>query len=220
MRRFIDVEQSSAAWLRERAALITGSRIKDVLAYKKRAKAGEQPEETADRANYRMDVVAGRLTGLSPSKFVTYAMQWGIDHEAEARALYEISFECVVEPVGFALHPTMDFSGCSPDGLVGDGILEIKCPETTTHLRWLLDGVVPEDHRPQMTWEMVCCECTWGHFVSYDPRLPEELQMFVIKYQLDNELADTIIRQVIKFNGEIENTIAKLTEAAYVLRAT
>ena len=217
-RRFVDVEQGDPAWLKLRCGLITGSRISDVLAYKKTVKAGVQ-EEMAIRANYRMDLVAGRLTGLSPSKFVNSSMQWGTDHEPEARAIYELAQDVMVDRIGFAIHPTLDFSGASPDGLMGDGILEIKCPETTTHLRWMLEGVVPEEHRPQMTWEMVCCEATWGHFVSYDPRLPEELRMFVVEYKLDAEFADLIEREVIKFNAEIEATIAKLREAASGLRA-
>lgn len=217
-RRFVDVEQGDPVWLKLRCGLITGSRIKDVLAYKKTVKNGVA-EETAARTDYRMDLVAGRLTGLSPTKFVNTAMQWGTDHEPEARALYEMRQDCMVDRIGFAIHPTLDFSGSSPDGLMGDGILEIKCPETTTHLRWLMDGVVPEEHRAQMTWEMVCCEATWGHFVSYDPRLPADLQMFVLEYKFDAEFADRITQEVIKFNGEIEATIAKLKEMADGLRA-
>ena len=173
--RVIDVEQGSSAWLAARQGRITASRIKDAMNYLK--KGGESQK----RADYRMDLIAERLTGLTTETFVTGAMQWGIDNEPFARAEYELLTDRIVDAVGFIVHPRLDCSGASPDGLVGDdGGVEIKCPNTTTHLEWMLAGVVPEEHTAQMMWCMACSGRNWWDFVSFDPRIKEPgLQVFI-----------------------------------------
>lgn len=206
MPKFIDCEQGGAEWFAARCGRITGSRLMDVMAY---LKSGAPAQK---RQDYILEIAAERLTGLTKDRYKSPAMQWGTDHESEARCAYEMAADDLVVPVGFAVHPELDFTGASPDGIIGEqGILEIKCPETTTHLQYIRDGVVPEEYRAQMTWEMVCCEREWGDFVSYDPRmLDEDLRLFVVRYPLDCALARKIEAEVWKFNQEVNETIASL----------
>lgn len=205
--RVIDCEQGSGAWLAARSGRITASRVADVLAYAK--KGGE----TQKRADYRIELVSERLTGLAIDKYVTFAMKEGTRLEPEARTEYELAQDIMLDRIGFAIHPAMDFSGASPDGLVGkDGGVEIKCPTRTTHLEYLMAGVVPPEYEPQMVWNMVCCERMWWDFVSYCPDFPEPLKMFTIRLQRDEARIDVIDAEVRKFHAEVETTIRQLQE--------
>jgi putative phage-type endonuclease len=205
--RLIDCEQGSGAWLAARAGRITASRVAEVLAYAK--KGGE----TQKRADYRIELVSERLSGLATEKYVTFAMKEGTRLEPQARTEYELATDVLCDQVGFAIHPAMDFSGASPDGLVGkDGGVEIKCPTRTTHIEYLMAGIVPPEYEPQMVWNMVCCERMWWDFVSYCPDFPEPLNMFTIRLHRDEARIDVIDAEVRKFNAEVETTIQQLQE--------
>jgi hypothetical protein len=117
----------------------------------------------------------------------------------------------MVDQVGFVLHPIFDYAGASPDSLVGeDGGLEIKCPKTSTHLKWMMAGEVPEEHQGQMYWNMLCCEREWWDFVSYDPRLPRGLQIFTKRLERDEARINQIEEAVVAFNGEVEDALKPL----------
>lgn len=169
------LEQRTDAWKQLRAGKLTGSCAKDMLA---KIKSGE----AAARRDLRYKLVAERLSGQSQeSGFVNAAMQWGIDHEAEAIAAYEAATGAMVQAIGFCAHDTLA-AGTSPDGFVGeDGILSIKCPQTATHIRYLRDGSEPDEHKAQNTHELWLTGRMWVDFVSYDPRLPDALRLFVVR---------------------------------------
>lgn len=203
----VPVKQGSAQWLQERVGKVTGSRIKDVMAYRKTGDKGE----TQKRADYRIELVAEILTGKASQHFVSEAMVWGTEQEQFARAAYEVSRGTVVDEVGFVPHPSIERSGGSPDGLIGeDGGLEIKCPETTTHIEWIMGGKVPDEHQAQMLFYMACTERKWWDFVSFDSRLPERYQLFVVRMPRDDARIAEIEAEIRKFLGEIDATISKL----------
>lgn len=203
--RTIKCKQGSAEWLEARRGKITASRIADVLAILKKGGEG------ADRRNYRIEQIAERLSGRSEDHYVSPEMEWGTEFEPMARAAYEIATESMVDTVGFVLHPTLDYAGSSPDGLVGeDGGLELKCPKTTTHIKWLMGGTVPEEHQAQCLWNMACCERQWWDFMSFDPRMPEGMKVFIVRMNRDAERIAAIEAEVAKFNDEVEAAIAQL----------
>lgn len=205
----IDCEQLSTEWMLTKHGKVTGSRIAEALAVLTR-KSGE----AACRFNYKIELVSEILTGRSTDKYVSKEMDWGIENEPFARALYEIRHDVTVEQVGFYVHPTIERSGASPDGLVGDdGMAQIKCPNTTTHLVYMLANEVPEEYQPQMLWEMACAERQWSDFVSYDPRLPEHLQLFVKRFPRDNERIAEMESGVLRFLAEVDEMLAKLPQA-------
>lgn len=203
MPRFLKVEPNSPAWLKCRVGLITASRLKDVLDYTQKGKP------SAKRKGYLMELVAERLTGRATEHYVSYAMDHGTAIEPLARAAYEVAFDVETDRIGFALHPTLNFTGASPDSLVGDdGGLEIKGPETTTHLDWMVADVVPPEHVPQMMWNMVCCERKWWDFLSYDDRIEDPtLQTFIKRLEYDQKLVDQYTAEVLKFEAEINAVI-------------
>ena len=204
--RELKFEQGSAGWLECRTGRITASRISDVLATLKRG------GESAQRRNYRRELIAERLSGRSENHYVSPEMEHGIECEPIARAAYEVGCDVMVDEVGFVLHPTMDFAGGSPDGLVGDdGLIEIKCGKTTTHLDWMAEGVVPEDHQAQIMWNLACTGRKWADFISFDPRLPEGLRIFIVRMDRDEERIAAMEEEVMRFNLEIEEAIAKLS---------
>lgn len=204
---FLDVQQGTQMWKELRCGLVTASRAGDVIATTKKG-------EAADRKNYRMELIQERLTGQPFPQYVSHEMQWGIDHEVEARAAYEIFSGVLVDTTGFVLHPTIDRFGASPDGLVGDdGLIQVKCPTTKTHLEWLMAGVVPIAHVPQMLAELACTGREWVDFVSYDPRLPAHLQLFGRRYNRDEKLIAALEAEVVHFNKELDEILAKLPQA-------
>ena len=201
----VPVPQGSPEWLEARAGKVTASRIADVLA---KVKTGE----AAGRRDYRAQMVAEIRTGRpQESGFMNDAMRWGTEQEPYARAAYECQAGVLVDQVGMVLHPSIERGAASPDGLVDpDGLVEIKCPNTATHLDYLLDGTVPAKYQPQMLWQMACTGRDWCDFVSFDPRLPEDLQLFVVRFQRDQARIDAMEAEVRAFLAEVEETVSRL----------
>ena len=198
------MNQGTAEWLTARAGLITASRIADLMA---KTKTGE----SASRANYRGQLVAERLTGKPQESFTNAAMQWGTDQEPMARSAYEIAHGEMIEQVGLILHSSIPLTGASPDGLIGDkGLIEIKCPNTSTHIDYAVSGKPPNKYLLQMLWQMECTGREWCDFVSYDPRMPEDMQLFIVRVNRDEKRISEICEEVMKLNAEIEEQINQL----------
>jgi len=200
-----EVEQRSDAWFTARLGKVTASRVADVIA---KTKSGY----SASRDNYMAQLICERLTGQQGESFTNAAMTWGTETEPLARSAYEAYADVMVEEVGFVPHPTIEMSGASPDGLVGlFGMLEIKCPNTATHIDTLLTQTVPGKYITQMQWQMRCCERQWCEFVSFDPRLPQELQLFVKRVEFDSEYVAMLEKEVVQFLAELDDKVNKLT---------
>ena len=198
------MDQSSEEWFAARLGKVTASRLSDVLAT---IKTGE----AAARANYRIELVAERLTGKSTPGFTSAAMQWGVECEPMARSAYETETGLIVTEVGFVDHPTIAMAGASPDGLVGDdGLIEIKCPETKTHIETLTSKKAPSKYIPQMQWQMACTGRQWVDFVSFDPRIPEHLMLEIIRVDRDQSLIDQYSEAVSIFLAEVSKTVELL----------
>jgi len=197
------IEQGSAEWKALRLGKATASRISDVVA---KTKTGWG----ASRANYMAELIAERLTGNAAEGFMNAAMAWGTEKEPEALAAYEFLTNVEIQRVAFVPHPTIAMSGASPDGLAGDGLVEVKCPNTATHLETLLAGGVPTKYITQMQWQMACTGRAWCDFCSYDPRLPEEMRLFVYRVQRDDTLIAGLEKDVAAFLAEIDEKVTAL----------
>lgn len=170
-------------------------------------------EEAAGRRDYRAQIVAEILTGEpQDSGYINAEMQWGIDNEPYARAAYEVKQDVLVDRVGLIIHPTIERSAASPDGIPRGGSLEIKCPKTATHLQYLYAGTAPTKYHPQMLWQMACAETTWCDFVSYDPRLPERLQILVVRFERDDKRIAEMEKEVLRFLAEVDEMLEKLAK--------
>lgn len=196
--------QGSPEWHQARLGKVTASRVADVIA---RTKSGY----SASRANYAAELIVERLTGVPTEGFTSAAMQWGTDMEPEARNAYEFYANVDVVQVGFIDHPAIAASGASPDGLVvSDGLIEIKCPNTATHLETLVSQKVPAKYITQMQWQMACTGRLWCDFVSYDPRLPENLRLFVKRVSRDDTTINELETEVVGFLKEVDERIDAL----------
>jgi putative phage-type endonuclease len=199
------IEQRSPEWFQLRVGKVTASRMADVVA---RTKTGWG----ASRGNYLADLVAERLTGTPASSYTNAAMQWGIDTEPQARAAYEFFQDATVELVGFIDHPRIPMAGASPDGTVGEsGLVEVKCPNTATHIETLLEGTIPEKYLLQMQWQLACMGRQWCDFVSFDPRMPGNMQLFVKRIVRDDKQIAVLETAVADFLGELDAKVAALT---------
>lgn len=189
--------QGSVEWLAERAGHATASRFKDVLA---KIKTGE----AATRRAYRLQLVTERLTSLPVESYENAAMKWGIAQEPFARQSYEEQKGVIVEQVGFIKHPSVEWCGGSPDGLVdADGMIEIKCPYVSTvHVETLMGGM-PQEHRAQIQGNLWILDRQYCDFISFDPRMPEGLQLYVERIERDDEYIEKLSKEVDAFLSEV-----------------
>ena len=176
-----------------------------------RASAARAKKGTATRADYIADIITERLTGSPIESYTNSYMEWGTANEPLARAAYEIKTGIWVEQVAIVNHPTIPNFAASPDGLVWtDRLLEIKCPKTSTHLGWMMKGEPPSEHKHQMLAQLACTGREWVDFVSFDPRLPEHLQLFVVRFQPERKDIEDLEKDVMTFLAEVDTMQRKL----------
>lgn len=204
--------QRTPEWYQARIGKLTASRAAAIILRTKTGKPYAAYQEMLD------EIVTERVTGQAVAHPTTPAMQWGIDHEDEARGLYEIQTSQIVSESPFVPHPTIPGLGASPDGLVGtDGLVEIKCPTTLVHISRVKVGVVPDCYKPQMLIQCLCTGRKWVDFVDYDPRLIgdfEPLQLFIVRYTPTEEELRDAEQKCIEFLELVDKAMADLAQLA------
>ena len=203
--------QGTAEWLQARVGKMTASRAGDVIA---RTKAGKP---TAERERYLMELVAERVTGEAVPHFVSADMLWGSEQEPRAIASYEFETGLDTTKLGFVPHPRIPMFGASPDRLVGaDGLVEVKCPKTQTHLATVLSGAIPEEHYPQIDAQFACCpNRLWLDFVSFDPRIVDDTMRLFRRRVLRADRAEAIEDleiQAGQFLSEVDARMERLVD--------
>jgi putative phage-type endonuclease len=202
------MEQRTAEWHEARLGKATASRIADIIA---KTKTGY----STSRANYMAELICERLTGMQGASYSNAAMAWGVETEPMARAAYEGAVGSLVLETGFVPHASITMAGASPDGLVGDdGLVEIKGPMTATHIDTLLGQSVPNKYVTQMQWQMACTGREWCDFVSFDPRMPKNMQLFIKRVQRDPKVIANLEEEVFTFLKELDEKIVQLKEKA------
>jgi len=197
------MEQGTEEWFAARAGKVTASKISDVL----------MKPTTAGFQNYLAQLVCERLTGKVAETFTSAAMQHGTDTEPQARAFYELVSGVSIDEVGFIDHPSIEWTGASPDGLIGDdGLIEIKCPQQPKHINNLLGGKIDRGYSLQMQWQMACTGRVWCDFVSFNPTFPDEMQLHIQRVHRDSAGIVEIETAVSAFLAEIETAKAELTK--------
>jgi putative phage-type endonuclease len=199
-------EQRTAEWFQARVGKATASRFKDVMAKLKNG------SPAAARINYLVDIATERLTKSATPHYTNSAMQWGVTHEAGARILYEQRRQLQVEETGFIHHAELD-AGASPDGLVDwDGLIEIKCPyNSSVHVMTWMDGM-PEDHIAQVQGQLWITGRQWCDYVSFDPRMPDRLQLYVERIERNDSFIAGLETEIRKFLIDVDSMVAKLME--------
>jgi putative phage-type endonuclease len=202
----LNIKQGTPEWMAQRIGRVTASRVADVIA---KTKTGY----STSRDNYMAQLVCERMTNTVAESFTNSAMQWGTETEPLARAAYEAHADVLVDEVPMITHPTIEAAGASPDGLVGtEGQIEIKCPNTSTAIDTLLSQAVPSKHITQIQFQLACTGRKWCDFVSFDPRLPTELQLFVKRVNRDDAYIQMLEKEVVQFLTELDGKIKKLNE--------
>ena len=198
------LDQGTVEWLRERAGLVTASAIANVMMGK----------QTAGRQNYMAQLICERLTGEPVETFKSDAMLRGTELEPQARAFYELETGLEVQQIGFIPHPTLE-AGASPDGLVGsDGLVEIKCPERTKHIKNLMGGTIDKGYALQMQWQMECTGHEWCDFVSFNPEFPDHLKIHITRVERDAEVCAELTAGVTTFLAEMQDRLRVLEARA------
>src|SRR5262245_50995669 len=199
------LEQGSDEWHQYKVGKVGGSRIADITAKLRNGMAG------ASRATYLGELVAERLTSTPYDTYKSAAMQWGTDIEPLARSNYQFRTMQLVERVGCVLHPLIDGALCSPDGLLEpDGLVEFKCPQTSTHVDFILGAEIPSRYLQQMMWQMACTGRMRCDYVSFDPRLPEHLRIWSQRVPRDNKMIELLETEVRGFLRDLDLRLAAL----------
>ena len=189
-----EIVQGTPEWLQARLGCATASRANDFCA----------AETTAAYQNLLWQLVAERETGVVEDSYVNADMQRGTEKEPIARAAYEAHTGTFVTQTGFWLHPEIPFFGASPDGLAGDGLIEIKCPRTSTHLRYRSENKVPTQYKRQMICQLLCTGRKWVDFVSFDDRVRESKQLFIVRFEPKQADLDEMLEKVQSFLAKVE----------------
>jgi putative phage-type endonuclease len=198
-----------AAWLSARCGKLTASRMADALDVLKNGKP------SAARVKLMHEILAERMTGDSVPHYVNDFMRWGLEQEPAAKDAYEVATGALLTPCGFIDHPEIDNFGATPDSLLDDdALIEFKCPQTTTHIAWMLAGVVPEQHRPQILAQLACTGRTRAVFASFDPRVPPRSQLFVREWIPTADEIRAVEDGARAFLGEIDAMWEQLTGTA------
>ena len=199
------MQQRTDEWFAARLGKVTASRLSDVF-----------KTNMAKRQKYMRELLCERLTGINTQKFVNQAMQRGVDLESDARLEYELREDRIVFETGFFNHPDIEMSGASPDGLIGnDGLIEIKCPTSTTHLKFLQTGIPDYRYVLQMQWQMACTNRQWCDFVSYDDRFHSHLAYRCKRFKRDDEMIANITQEVLVFLDELAKQENDLNAAKF-----
>lgn len=198
------MEQRTEEWYSARLGKVTASRVADVVA---KTKSGY----STSRANYMAQLLCERLTKVKGESFQSSAMVWGVEQEPNARSAYEAETGLLVVETGFIPHPDILWAGASPDGLVSDeGLVEVKCPIPATHIDFLMTGKVPSNYETQMQWQMACTGRMWCDYVSYDPRLPANMQLKIVRIPRNQIYIQELEREVATFLAELDQKIQTL----------
>lgn len=200
----MSVVQGSEEWFKSRLGKATASRIADILA---KTKSGY----STSRENYCVELALERITGARQEFYQNDAMKWGTETEPLARAAYEAHTGAIVDEVGMIDHPSIAMAGASPDGCIdADGLIEIKCPNSATHMKTLLSKKPDSKYIMQMTWQMACTGRRYCEFVSFDPRFPLHLQLFITRIDRDDKAVSDMEAEVIKFLDEVDAMVQQL----------
>ena len=197
MDNFQDIKQNTDAWLELRKGKVTASRVADVLA---KTKTGV----SASRGNYLIELALQRVTGVIEPSYTNDAMQWGKDNEQTARTAFEVAHNVFVDQVAFVDHPTIKNFGCSPDGVISDSLLELKCPyQSAVHWSYFKDGC-PSKYYTQIQAQMSCTGAKSVWFVSFDPRMPKRSQLYIEEVLREEEFIKKLEDEVKQFLNEVE----------------
>lgn len=202
----MDIEQGSPEWFAARLGNATASNFNAIIA------RGAKGQYLAGRKNYLTQIVIECVTGKTPERFKNDAMAWGSETEALARLMYTLRTGRAVRKVGFIKHDILA-AGASPDGYVGDdGRLEIKCPNSATHLETLESRQMSPEYKAQVQGQLWITNGLWSDFVSFDPDMPERNQIFIQRIERDEPYIETLQNEVGEFLLEVDAKI-KFLEA-------
>lgn len=195
--RIAAIQQGTEEWHQLRLGKVTASRVADILA---KTKSGA----SASRGNYLIELALQRVTKTIEESYSNSAMEWGVATEPQARVAYEVSTGNFVDQIAFVNHPTIEGFGCSPDGLVGEGLIEIKCPNSATHWSYIKANEPPQKYIIQMQAQMSVTGAKWCDFVSFDPRMPERSQLLIIRVNRDEKFIAEMENDIKQFLSEVE----------------
>lgn len=202
------MEQRSEEWFAARLGKVTASRMGDLMAKTRSGYA-------ASRDNYMTELALQRITGKIEDCFTSAAMERGTDLEPVARGAYEAKMGLMVEETGLVIHPKIKDLGASPDGLVGsDGLIEIKCPNSKTHMAFIRSKKPEKKYMLQMLCQMACTGRSWCDFVSFDDRFPAPLQLVMVRVSRDESAIKEMETEAVKFISELERLVEEINKYA------
>ena len=191
--------QGSDEWQKARIGIPTASEFDCLITTK--------GEPSKQKQKYLYKLAAERITGIKENGYKNADMERGNILEAEARAFYELENSCEVEQVGICYLDEKKQVACSPDGLVGkDGLIEIKCPLSYTHVSYLLEGVLPMDYFQQIQGQLYVTGRKWCDFFSHYPGI----KPFIFRVTPDKGFLAKLDVELMKFLKELDEVTERI----------
>jgi putative phage-type endonuclease len=195
----LEIVQGTAEWLAARCGTPSASNFDKIVT------TTGAPSKQAQKYMYKL--AGERITGMPEEAYQNGAMLRGIEMEAEARSLYEMIHDIMVDQTGICYPDEAKLFSCSPDGLVGDdGLIEIKCPEIQTHVEYLLAGTFPMDYFQQVQGQLFVTGRKWVDFISYYPGL----KPLIIRVERNEKFISALESELVKFCTELEKVVEKI----------
>lgn len=206
-------KQRTDEWYEARLGYLSASRFREATLFLKNG------AESSERVACRIDIGRERRTRVREEIYVNRDMQRGIDLEEPAANFYSELFNVEVKTTGFVKHPTIEWLGCSPDGLIGDdGLIEIKVPKPNTYYTWALEGSIPSKHIPQLVCQLAVTGRQWVDFVAFCPEMPEGQQLFVRRLNRDDQVIAKAEQDAIQFLSEVSSDLDRLEVIQWIRR--
>lgn len=197
--RIIDCEQNTPDWFKWRVGIPTASNFDKIVTSK--------GEPSKQRTKYMYQLAGERITGKMEETYKNANMQRGIEMESEARQVYELINNVEILKVGLCIEEGETVYAASPDGLVGkDGLIEIKCPQITTHVEYLLKTELPTEYFQQVQGQLLVTNRKWNDFISYYPGM----KPLIVRVQRDEKFIKALKIELEVFCKELNQLIERI----------
>jgi len=156
--------------------------------------------------SYCYEIIAEKYASSTES-YTNEHLERGVELEGQARAIYELQTGQTVEQIGFYEHD--EYVGCSPDGIVGEGLIEIKCHNNVKHVQLICGSPIEPKYIWQMQMQMLLMEKKWCDYVAYNPNYEKSLHIVRV-------LPDPDMQEKIKVGLEKGKVLLQEIEAKFM----
>jgi len=197
--KIIQVDQGSPEWHSCKVGIPSSSNFDKIV--------DSKGLPSKQQKKYLNQLAGEKILGYAEGTYQNAAMIRGIELEAQAREVYSFITDQEVEQVGFCITEGKTIYGASPDGIIGkEGLLEIKCPQLSTQVDYLLANELPIEYWQQTQGQLLVTGRKWVDFFSFYPGL----NPLLIRVLPDEKFVKSLKIELELFCEQLEELVAKI----------